>query len=728
MSANFTQFKDILGDLWSKVRIKVNEISNDYVSKSKKNTVKNTSVFEDIRIVDNSISTVNNLNATTKLGNNSYFSGSPSLSVTANSYSSYLLVGVHEDIEIGSVINLIKIAVVDKATNEIKKIITSNGTAIVRKNIYGKIRSEKVILYPIQETFDTEVYFIVGFNGMKIGVRSENYWVGVYDNRFSVGTRLSTSTAASIPQYCLFGEEVNLIDKANLKLSNTFTGSNRFDGDSNFEGRVDITGVATIKYNHRAEEWLNEGDNQSNSNGYVHFNRNIYIPKGAYATTLDIRVADNVEVGTQIHNVYVWAVTKLNEFSSERIREVIVREGSYTVRELEGYGKGIYLNLNREFSEDTYFMIGQKIPNGHLLIATDNEGDIRHSFTTFSLGDNTNLSTATAENRKIIYKVNIEEVKGLQEDLLDLKDNTIKTSEVGNEPNKIPRLNSTGKLVDSVIPSGFLIASNENNFTSNNDFKKSPTVTKLFTRKSINNDITGTIDGYPTRRYFAELNEKYTNDNNKVISHVLLPIKNSMVGDNVIIDYFMFNNNGQIIGRASSSENCTVIDEQITGCYCAKVPVNTDSGNNGIGFGFMLYTENINGRAIFPACQQHTGNNNAYTSQSKPNMGTTLSKTDKIKFPYKICYETTSELVTRFELENVTQIYPRLVGEYRSLAYETDDVFEEDGHTWLRANGQAISEDEYPELYKKMNPTRVDEPVELPSIENQIGYYYICAK
>ena len=100
-------------------------------------------------------------------------------------------------------------------------------------------------------------------------------------------------------------------------------------------------------------------------------------------------------------------------------------------------------------------------------------------------------------------------------------------------------------------------------------------------------------------------------------------------------------------------------------------------------------------------------------------------------FPFKVGHETTSELITRFELEKVANIYPRLIGEYRSLSYDAGDILEENGHTWIKANGQSISKKDYPDLYEKFNSTRtIDEDIEItiPLIENQIGYYYICAK
>ena len=271
----------------------------------------------------------------------------------------------------------------------------------------------------------------------------------------------------------------------------------------------------------------------------------------------------------------------------------------------------------------------------------------------------------------------------------------------------------------------------ENTFTQRNTFNSySPRVSRVFTRKHINSSVIENPDGFEVNKYFAAVNEKYT-EHNKVISHVLLPIKNSRVGDNVSIDYFIFNNNGQVTSVASGARQYPVIDEQIAGCYCAKININTNSGTAGIGFGFMLFTHTIDGRQLQVACKRNVGSNNGWTRQYKPNVNDNLAHNTSINFTYKICYETTSELVTRFELENVTQMYPRnLIGEMKQLAYDGGNSLDDGTNTWLKANGQAINSNDYPELYEKFNTSRTDDDIEvsIPSIDSQAGYYYICAK
>ena len=203
----------------------------------------------------------------------------------------------------------------------------------------------------------------------------------------------------------------------------------------------------------------------------------------------------------------------------------------------------------------------------------------------------------------------------------------------------------------------------DNTFTKRNSFNDySPTVHRLFTRKHINSNITNNsnLATYQNNKYFAPVNEVYA-DRNKRITHLLLPIRGASVGEQIAIDVFAFNNNKRLI-RLGTAKKYPVVEEEIAGCKCVKINFDIDSGTSGIGFGFMIMTTGVGA-----VCVQG-GSNVAWTSNTRPTETTTLNPNENISFPYKICYETTSELVTRFELENVTQMYPRtLIGEMKQL-------------------------------------------------------------
>lgn len=393
-------------------------------------------------------------------------------------------------------------------------------------------------------------------------------------------------------------------------------------------------------------------------------------------------------------------------------------------------GKAVKLEtLNNKVDLSDVANVANKIPrigeNGKLdpsILPAEQNGGVR----------TVNGQSPGANGDVAVLAEHIKYVNGQNTTVKGAIDNKINVSDavVSSQAGKIVKLDGDGKINENMFPSSIIKTNLDNTFTKHNRFNNySPTVHRVFTRKHINSNVTENPDGFEVNKYFAAVNEKYT-DHNKVISHVLLPIKNARVGDNVSIDYFIFNNNGQVTSVASGARQYPVIDEQIAGCYCAKININTNSGTAGIGFGFMLFTHSIDGRQLQVACKRNVGNNNGWTRQYKPNVNDNLAYNTSINFTYKICYETTSELVTRFELENVTQMYPRMIGEVKQLAYDAGDSFEDGNNTWLKVNGQVINSNDYSELYEKFNIDRTNDDIEvsIPSVDNQIGYYYICAK
>ena len=399
-------------------------------------------------------------------------------------------------------------------------------------------------------------------------------------------------------------------------------------------------------------------------------------------------------------------------------------------------GKAIKLEtLNNKVDLSDVANVANKIPrigeNGKLdpsILPAENNGGVR-TVNDQSPGENGNV-TVLAEHIK--YHDNTEmNIK----QAIDGKPNTVNGQGQSNGNITIYSDNIT---IDSSNPNKNIkqaleerAQKNQDNiFTKHNSFNDySPTVRRLFTRKHINSNATGNTEAYPVNTYFAILNEKYT-ENNKQISHILIPIKNSQVGDVLDISFFTFNNNNQVNYIESYTKRCTVIDEEILGHKCAKIQVNRSSGTSGIGFGFMNMTHSINGRQLGVACIRNTAGGNKLWSQTySPRDGQTLSANTNATIAYKICYETNSAVVTRFELENVTQMYPRnMIGEVKQLAYDAGDSFEDGNNTWLRVNGQAISKTEYPALFDKMNTSDDLEELQLLQVDDRVGYYYICVK
>lgn len=809
--ANFEQLKDITQDLWRKAKAKIEAIANDYVSKTQENLVTGKTTLLDGRLLHNALSVVNNTNAVHHISENSSWCGSPNLTVSANTNISYVCIAVKDDLEIGTQLNNIKLAAVKSNDNQVYHILTVD-SALVVKNTLGHISSSKMIMIPVNTAFDTQVYFIAGFSGMKWGnTPSGSNWPTIWPEGRSfpaVGTTLRTNLTNYIPQWFVLSEELSLNDV--VTSVNTKAGkndSNTFDSTNIFNANVKLNDTVDIKYKHYIQQLLLDSDNTHGSDWAVYFDRNIYIPTGSYVTYLDIRVTDDVNVGSELSDIYIYEVHRGDRINDDRIVNVPFSNSRIRVSDVNGYGKCIRAQFNRTFERDTYFIIGQRTGTGKILMGTDNKGNIRQAITDrpFVLNSSHNISSMTnTTNDKVIHRYNIEKVGVLQDDINNINNvlkTTVKNTDVANAPNKIPRIGADGRLPSSILPPeqnggvrtvnnqypgangdvtvlaehikyangqnttvkqeiakrinvsdavvssqagkivklddggkinenmfpNSIIKSNQDNtFTKRNTFDgHSPTVHRLFTRKHINSSVNSNshLATYQNNKYFAPVNEVYT-DRNKRITHVLLPIRGASVGEQIAIDVFAFNNNKRLI-QLGTAKKYPVVEEEIAGCKCVKINFDIDSGTNGIGFGFMIMTSGVGA-----VCVQG-GSNVAWTSNTRPTETTTLNPNENISFPYKICYETTSELVTRFELENVTQMYPRnVIGEYKNLSYDAGNSLEDGTNTWLKVNGQAINRDDYPELYEKFNIDRTNDDIEvsIPSVDNQIGYYYICAK
>lgn len=328
-----------------------------------------------------------------------------------------------------------------------------------------------------------------------------------------------------------------------------------------------------------------------------------------------------------------------------------------------------------------------------------------------------------------VYSDNIPISSSNSKKISQVLNEKLNSSEVANNGNNVPRLEN-GKLVYSILPDTVVRTDKENVFRT-----YCPKVNRTFTMASFNVEDSGSrrFEVFQNEnraiKYVCNYSAKF--DNRTTVTHLIVPIKNAVVGDVVSATYFVINNDNRVIRTPGGHINRTVEDIDMLGCKCIRIPVN-EAFSGRVGFGISVVSKNVNNRNIGMAY----ANDPRYSSNvwvgSTPNTNTSMSDTNKnYVFPFKVGHETTSELITRFELEKVTNIYPRLIGEYRSLSYDAGDILEENGHTWIKANGQSISKEDYPDLYEKFNSTRtIDEDIEItiPLIENQIGYYYICAK
>lgn len=759
--ANFEQLKDITQDLWRKAKAKIEVIANDYVSKTLPNNVVAETVFTNGHVEGTMLKMFSNKNPNMLIGNGGACFGVPSTSINAGINVGKIAMAVDPSLEVGSTVNNVVALAVKKSNNVVKEVIVQNETATVCYNTNANLNAQKIIYIDINRSFNEEVYFLIGCNKMLWNTDTPpraNAFGGPVP---TVGTRLGVADYHYSGRFIIFSSRtsfeqlVSICNDSISKTKNNILSSKTILQDAYIQNGD----IYSIDNQNATDEYYTSSDTTYSGTA------NKIIPANKNVTSIIVAVRSSMNAGAIATGINVGVVRA----DTNEVIEYVHQNATSTVHENSypqiNASRIVNIPINKSWEQNVYFIIGV---NGMLWYSPHRSlqfDKVTGGNSLLSVGHVINNLNRTNYIGKIVVLGEVVSLNTLN-DKIDI-------SQVANEPNKIPRIGEDGRLPSSILPveqnGGVRTVNNQtpdsngnvtvfashikyvdgqdttvkgaieeraqknqdNIFTKHNSFNDySPTVRRLFTRKHINSNATGNTEAYPVNTYFAILNEKYT-ENNKQISHILIPIKNSQVGDVLDISFFTFNNNNQVNYIESYTRRCTVIDEEILGHKCAKIQVNRNSGTSGIGFGFMNMTHSINGRQLGVACIRNTAGGNKLWSQTySPRDGQTLSANTNATIAYKICYETTSELVTRFELENVTQMYPRMIGEMKQLAYDGGTSLEDGTNTWLKANGQAINRDDYPELYEKFNTDRTNDDIEvsIPSVDNQIGYYYICAK
>ena len=624
-------------------------------------------LFEDGYLNTAILSKIDNPRATTPSNSNNVYSASPAFKVQANTFVDKIIIGLSDDVDIGSEVIGVNIGTVGVDNNTVIEHLIVQGTSTAIENTYSEISCSKIVSVPINRIFDRDVYFMVGAKGM---VWNEAQFAGVIasggdSGMPSVGTRLSPNRTNYVGKFLMIGQGLS-IKETFEKAINTY---NTVNQATSVGGNDNASKLVKLSSNGKLDESL--------------------IPAIALNEVIPATDKNNTlsKIGTGVGQI-------------NRGDVVTLADGSIHIYKGRPAGQ-IDNNFDRDF-------LSLSVGNGTVKrvnnIAPGADGNVT------VLADNIRYANGqdTTVKQEIDNKINVSDA--------------VITSEAG----KIVKLDDGGKINENMFPSSIIKSNQDNNFTKHNSFNDySPTVHRLFTRKHINSHVNNNsnLATYQNNKYFAPVNEVYA-DRNKRITHLLLPIRGASVGEQIAIDVFAFNNNKRLI-QLGKAKKYPVVEEEIAGCKCVKIDFDIDSGTNGIGFGFMIMSTGVGA-----VCVQG-GSNVAWTSTTRPTETTTLNPNDNISFPYKICYETTSELVTRFELENVTQMYPKtLVGEMKQLSYDAGNSLDDGMNTWLRANGQAINSNDYPELFEKFNTSRTDDDVEvsIPDINSQVGYYYICAK
>ena len=785
--ANFEQLKDITQDLWRKAKAKIEAIANDYVSKTLPNNVNGETIFTNGHVEGTILKMFSNKNSDMLIGNGGSCFGVPSTSIYAGINVGKIAMAVDPGLEVGSTVNNVVALAVKKSNNVVKEVIVQNETATVCYNTNANLNAQKIIYIDINRSFNEEVYFLIGCNKMLWNTDTPpraNAFGGAVP---AVGTRLGVADYHYSGRFIIFSSRTSFEQlvsicndsisktKDNILVGKTVLQNGYIDGELYSYNNTNIEGAA-------------------NGNGVYSGTNNKVIQANQLVTSVIIAVNNDLELGTTVTGVNIGVVRHSDNQVMEYIVQngtATVVENNYPQR--ISATRVINVLVDKRWTEDVYLLVGangmlwggvrgttgvttatggNSLPNVGSTISNLNRSN--YIGKVIALGSNISLNTITSKvdvseigneankiprvgtNGKLdpsilppeqnggvrtvndqspnasgnvtVLAEHIKYANGQNTTVKEAIDNKVNVSDTvtSSQAGKIVKLDDDGKINENMFPSSIIKSNQANTFTKLNSFNGySPTVNRLFTRKHINSNVNSNshLATYQNNKYFAPVNEVYT-DRNKRITHLLLPIRGASVGEQISIDVFAFNNNKRLI-QLGTAKKYPVVDEEIAGCKCVKINFDIDSGTNGIGFGFMIMSTGVGA-----VCVQG-GSNVAWTSNTRPTGTTALNPNENISFPYKICYETTSELVTRFELENVTQMYPRnLIGEMKQLAYDGGNSLDDGTNTWLKANGQAINSNDYPELYSKFSTSRTNDEIEVsvPAIENEVGYYYICAK
>ena len=721
--------------------------------------------------------------------------GVPNNSVNAGVHVGRIALAVNPSLVVGSSVSSVVALAVRKRNNEVMEVITRDSQAKVYKNPYRSITADKIIYIDINKKFSEEVYFVIGCNGLLWNTdtppRANVYGSSTIP---AVGDRLTIADYGYSGRFILFTGKTSLEElvskkndsvsktKDNILTGKTILQDGYIDGELysiNNQSATDgaYTNLNTA-YSGTANKIIPANKNVTSIIVAVRSSMNV----GAMATGVNVGVvrADTNEIIEYVHQNATSTVYENSypQIDASRVVNIPINksweQNVYFIIGVNGmlwYSPHGSLQLNKVTGGDNLPSVGHIINN---LNRTNYIGKIVVLGEVVSLNtlkNKVDLSQVANEPNKIpiigedgrlpssilppeqnggvrtvnsqspvngnvtVYSDNIDINSSTHKTIKTVLDEKVNTSEVGNDANKIPRL-SNGKLVNSVLPDGLISKNNVNNFTNKNDFNfYSPTVTRDFTMAAFNEvgSANRRYDVFNNNHYVVTIHNKFT-ETSKRVDSLIVPIANAQVGDTINAAYFVINNNNVIIKAPEFQKPYTVEDIDMVGCKCIRIQVNQQF-NQVVGFGFIVEPKTVRGnvRIGLAYATDNSYTNSVWSSVQTPHVNQSV-KENKLPhkvFPYKVTHRTTSELVTRFELEKVTQMYPRnLIGEMKQLSYDGGNSLEDGTNTWLKANGQAINSNDYPELYEKFNASRTDDDIEvtIPSIDSQVGYYYICAK
>lgn len=765
-------------------------ITKSFVSKTLHNNVSGETIFSNGYVEGSILRLFSNKNPNMLIGSGGSCFGVPSTSINAGVNVGKIAMAVDPSLEVGSTVRNVVALAVKKSNNTVKEIIVENETSTVYYNNNTNLNAQKIIYININRSFNEEVYFLIGCDKMLWATDTYPRANAFGGSVPTVGTSLQVADYHYSGRFIIFSSRTSfeqLVGICNDSVSKTK--DNILTGKTILQDAYIQNGDIYSIDNSNATDT----NYSTNSDTVYSGTANKVIPANKNVTSIVVAVRSSMNVGTIATGINVGVVRSDTNEIIEYVHQNstgIVYENTYSQINAS---RIVNIPINKSWNQNVYFIIGvngmlwnsphgslnlDKVTGGNSLLSVGhrisnlnrtnyigrivvlgevvNLNTLNNKIDISQVGNEANKIPRVGENGKLPSNILPAEVNGgvrtvngispvdgnvnIYSDNIPISgrdpkkinqalNEKLNLSEVANNGNNVPRL-VNGKLIYDILPDTVVRTDKENVFRA-----YCPKINRTFTMASFNVEDSGNrrfdVFQNETRliKYVCNYSAKF--DNRTTVTHLIVPIKNAVVGDVISATYFVINNNNRVIRAPRSHVNYTVEDIDMLGCKCIRIPVG-EAFNERVGFGISVVSKNVNGRNIGMAYANDSGYSSNVWVGSTPNTNTSMSDTNRnYVFPFKVGHETTSELVTRFELEKVANIYPRIIGEYRSLSYDAGDILEENGHTWIKANGQSISKEDYPDLYEKFNSTRtIDEDIEItiPLIENQIGYYYICAK
>ena len=120
------------------------------------NTFDGENIFKDIYIKDTILKYVDNKNATLPTNGEDQYSGVKELVVPANTYVASIVIGLRSDVAVGEVVTGINVGTLSTDNVVLEHLIT-RGVGKVEENTYSVLSSSKVVIVPINRSFDRDI-------------------------------------------------------------------------------------------------------------------------------------------------------------------------------------------------------------------------------------------------------------------------------------------------------------------------------------------------------------------------------------------------------------------------------------------------------------------------------------------------------------------------------------------------------------------------------------------